>query len=357
MARAQTEEGCADAKAPADCKRESWLPRGPRRAVLVALVIGATLVMGVGACQQVQYGGGGDDEEDWEPPNHPPWFEEGEDEADSDPSTSEGQDEGETKLDMPEEDPGLDECKRVDLLFVIDNSDSMLAEQQNLIASFDAFVSGIQDNLDEANDYHVGVVTSDAYALNEEGCREIGALVTRSSAGECGPFSEGRFITLADELEPSFTCAAAVGGGGDNDEHQLEAAIRAIGPELGQVGGCNEGFSRDDALLVLVLITDEDDGGGALPGSPGGPAQWFDQIVARKGVETNVVVLALAGVLPNACDDLPDESAQVAFRIEDFVEAFTFGEMGDVCSSDYGPFFADALALIHDACLGFTPEG
>src|SRR5690606_36913944 len=132
-------------------------------------------------------------------------------------------------------------------------------------------------------------------------------------------------------------------------------------PELAGPGACNEGFLRDDALLVLVLITDEDDPGAPLPGqgSNGGPDTWFAELVARKGVETNVVVLALAGLPPpNACDyDVPFEGAQVTHRIEQFVERFSYGQMGDVCADDYSGFFAGALGLIHEACINFTPEG
>jgi hypothetical protein len=230
-----------------------------------------------------------------------------------------------------------------------------------LIASFDGFIAGIQANLTEVNDYHIGVVTTDAYALNQEGCRMLGALVTESAAGVCGPWAEGRYVSLADDLASSFTCAANVGPGGDTNEQQIEAALRAIGPELAGPGACNEGFIRDDALLVITLITDEDDPGSPLAGqgSEGDPSSWFAELVARKGLESNVVVLALAGLPPpNACDeDVPFEGAQITWRIEQFVQKFTYGEMGDVCADDYSGFFAAALELIHDACINFTPEG
>src|SRR5690606_34481776 len=148
-------------------------------------------------------------------------------------------------------------------------------------------------------------------------------------------------ISLSDELEAAFTCAADVGGDGNGDEHQAEAALLAISPTLAEPGACNEGFIRDDALLVLVIITDEDDGAVFGQGSPGEPLDWVDEIVARKGVESNVVTLALAGLSPpNACDvDVPFEGAQVAQRLRQFVQAFTYGQLGDVCADDYAPFF------------------
>src|SRR5689334_14671621 len=196
----------------ADPRRLAWLAR--------ALAAAVALAGAAGACQRVPsdaYDGGDDD--GWLKPDLPPWT--NDDGGDGANGETNGES-GEPKLDTPSEMP-LAECTVVDLLFVIDDSGSMLAEQAQLIASFDGFVAGIQENLDEANDYHIGVVTTDAYALNAADCRTLGALVTESADGVCGPWAAGRYISLADDLESSFTCAAHVGDQGEGDEHQLEA--------------------------------------------------------------------------------------------------------------------------------------
>ena len=319
-------------------------------------LLGMGVLALLASCQQITRGTGDTSDDDWQKPP-PPWWQDT-DSGDETPADDESTDDGgPPKLDSSNGLPPTP-CSVVDLLFVIDNSNSMSAEQANLIASFDGFIAGIQANLDEANDYHIGVVTTDAYALNESGCQELGALVTSSAAGPCGPWAAGRYISLADELAPAFTCAGDVGGNGDTDEHQIEAALRAIGPELGAPGACNEGFIRDDALLVLVVITDEDDGAVFDQGSPGEPADWFAEIVARKGIESNVVMLALGGLpLPNACNNaVPFEGAQITYRISSLVDRFSYGQMGDVCADDYSGFFEDSLGIIHDACVNFTEE-
>lgn len=341
--------------------------RGPHLALAFALApagaLALALVPALAGCQQITYVDANDDSS-WQGTSQP-WPEEAGGPGDAGPGDDDGRDgqdeaEDDGKLDMPEDVPAP-ECSAVDLLFVIDNSSSMLAEQQNLIASFDGFIEGIQANLDEANDYHIGVVTTDAYAGNEVGCQSIGALVTQTEGGACGPWAQGRFISLEDPLQEAFTCAGMVGVDGDGDEHPIEAAMNATGTALAEPGACNEGFLRDDALLVLVLITDEDDGGSSIPGhtgSPGGPSTWFQDLVARKGgVESNIVVLALIGVpTPNDCDpNDPFEISSIATRLTNFVNRFTHGAIGDVCTNDYSPFFADSLAIIHDACAGFTP--
>jgi hypothetical protein len=255
-------------------------------------------------------------------------------------------------------------CHLVDLLFVIDDSLSMQGEQDNLVASFDGFIDGMRDYLVDANDFHVGVVTTDAYANNPSECQELGSLVTRSSVGECGPFAEGHnFMTAEDELDQAFACTAKVGIDGDVWEKPMGAAINAMSPEFNAQGACNEGFIRDDALLVLVIISDEDDDppGPVGGGSPGKPGDWFDAVVAQKGEEANVVVLALVGTdgieHPNECPEHNngEEGAEYAHRILGFVDRFSYGYVGDVCADDYDGFFAQTLTLIHSACEGFDP--
>lgn len=246
-------------------------------------------------------------------------------------------------------------CVKVDLLFVVDDSSSMRDEQVNLIASVPTFVQEIELQLAQAEGLHVGVVTTDAYGYNAPGCDVLGGLVTQtggadSSAAVCGPYASGLgFMTQQDDLGQRFACAAQVGTDGDGDERPIDAALAALGPGLAAPGACNEGFSRADALLVLVLITDEEE-----EGSAGDPPQWFDDLVALKGgVETNVVVLSLIGPANPLCMD----AAEVGYRLIDFTQRFTYGSIGRICADNYQPFFHDAIAGIAEACHGFTPSG
>ncbi|HVH97207.1 MAG TPA: hypothetical protein VM869_00790 [Enhygromyxa sp.] len=253
-------------------------------------------------------------------------------------------------------------CEKVDLLFVIDNSVSMVSEHGNLIASFPEFIAGIQSTLGGTDSYHVGVITTDAYQFNDPECRLLGALVTQtggasSSESECGPFLEGRYMTEDDELELGFACIGQVGLGGANDERPMQALELALAEPLQT--GCNAGFLRDDALLVVVIITDEEDDHttlqGKLQGSPGNPEDWFAALAARKSVESNVVVLTLIGGLPeNTCPFPTGSGAEDSPRLRAFTEMFTHGFLGDVCAWSYGPAFAQAVTVIESACEGFT---
>lgn len=261
---------------------------------------------------------------------------------------------------------GTDECKNVDLLFVIDDSGSMGDNQESLIASFPGFVSEIQSKLAGAQSYHIGVVTTEDYYSNEAGCTEIGDLVTKtggpeSSNKDCGPFGGGnrRYLDETDaNLGEKFACIGKVGAGGDDDERVARALLNALDPARNAPGGCNAGFSRLDSLLIVVIITDEDDvpdGCESLDpptncmtyGSGGTPQEWYDEVIALKGgIPENVVVLSLLGLAAdNAC------GAQVAAKLIGFTNRFgERGYKGDVCAASYDGFFAETLPVIDKAC-------
>src|SRR5690606_41723616 len=60
----------------------------------------------------------------------------------------------------------------------------------------------------------------------------------------------------------------------------------------GPAHDCNEGFIRDDAILVVTFITDEDDNQG--DGSAGTPDGWKAALVsAKKGDDAGIVVLEI----------------------------------------------------------------
>ncbi|KIG15639.1 hypothetical protein DB30_05387 [Enhygromyxa salina] len=294
---------------------------------------------------------------------------------------------GPVKLDAPADESGMADagdaghdpgCQFVDLLFVIDNSGSMDDEQANLVGSFPGFIHEIQTQLADADSYHVGVITTDEYEFND-GCDDEGAMViatggSDSSKAVCGPYADGySYMTENDELETAFSCAAKVGTDGDGDERPMQTMQAALSEDMIEPGGCNEGFLRDDALLVIVIITDEEDDheedvctNNAYQGSSGGPAQWFDEVVAAKGgVEQNIVVLSLVGPPgpdPESCPLLDkcvngSDGAEVAERIVAFTTMFTNGFVGQICAPSYETFFAEAVGVISAACENFVPIG
>ncbi|HLT40331.1 MAG TPA: hypothetical protein VK034_28830, partial [Enhygromyxa sp.] len=280
-------------------------------------------------------------------------------------------------------------------------SGSMSDEQQNLINSFPQFIDTIQQTL-MAEDYHVMVVDTDASGgggssttcINGECtctpvpacCDQVCQFSATCNGFPCGMLPGGdcdgtlgagkifdqngmsclpedgpRFITEQDDLTAAFSCAGNVGTYGNGAEEPAHAMMDAVGPELNAVDACNEGFIRDDAILVVTIITDEED----LMKSPGTPAEWYQHLVTVKnGNPEAIVMLGLIGDndLPNgicpAFNPNQGDGAEPSPNLRSFVEMFgDKGVVGSVCAANYGPFFLDAVSVIDVTCDEFDPIG
>jgi hypothetical protein len=152
----------------------------------------------------------------------------------------------------------------VDILFVIDNSNSMDEEQTALLANFDRFID-VLDNLDGGlPDLHIGVVTSDM-----GGCPGIasadGALHVAADSllggdryiSDIGDPATGARITnfpqASTTLTDEFRKIATVGTAGCGYEQHLASMARAF------TNPGNTGFLRATAHLAVVILADEDD--------------------------------------------------------------------------------------------------
>ncbi len=252
-------------------------------------------------------------------------------------------------------------CDKIDFLFVIDNSRSMRSLQLALIRSFEGFIGGVRKDLD-IRDFHIMAVDTDDSSLRERldllsGGRcdvQLGAGRRVDKDGvDCGILGGRRYL-LDDQpdLEGTFSCVAEVGTRGEVRERPVEAMLSALSPELNDQGGCNEGFLRDDALLVVTIITDGDD-----ERSDDGPQQWADALLAVKGGEESSIVLL--GLVGDEADDDECESRDEgpAPRVEKFVSSFSHGLFEHTCEQDYSPFFRQALGYVDPACTQFESDG
>lgn len=270
-----------------------------------------------------------------------------------------GQDGG---VDQPDDDDDDDDsdapqvdCDKVDFLFVIDNSGSMFAHHTNLVDNASVFTDGIERVIAQKTDLHVGVVTTDVYAGTDDECHVLGGLVSRTSGAHsseqpCGPFVEGNYMTEQDELVEDFGCTALVGTQGNNIEKPMDAMLAAIRDD-GDAAECNAGFLRPDALLVVVVLTDEWDG----PGDPEGDSSQSDADMWRKGLEVAkgsedaVVFVALVNEVPRQCS--PGHEINDGTPLVAFAESLPFGFVGSICG-DYAETFTQALDVVAAACAG-----
>src|SRR5262249_47896547 len=141
------------------------------------------------------------------------------------------------------------------ILFVVDDSSSMLTVQQNLVANFPVFINVLRSLPTGLPDLRVAVTTTSmgagAFTGSVPGCGnpQNGAFITVSRADPACTLGSARWMdaTTIDK----FACIAQVGADGCGFEHQLAAARAAIEH--------NPDFVRSGAYLAIVWITNEDD--------------------------------------------------------------------------------------------------
>jgi hypothetical protein len=222
---------------------------------------------------------------------------------------------------------------RVDILWVIDNSNSMGAEQDTLAAGFQSFAMELENT---GTDFHLGVITTTFLYGDTNRGKLIG---------------EPAYITPDDDYLRLFPERVKVGVDGDGKEKGLEAAAWALSSVMTEGVGPNAGFLRPDAHLLVVFVSDEDDCSdeGALDGLVN-PSCYnrADELVAVDeyvaSIETSkdwdeTGKVQLAGIVgPNsssACDyAVPGSRYMEAARL-------TGGLVGDICQPDWSDMLYD----------------
>ena len=168
--------------------------------------------------------------------------------------------------------------RNLDLLFVVDDSNSMLREQSQMARHFRTMIEVLEGLPDGGlPNLHIGVVSTDVGPA--AGCPEprvpAGELRNQPNPSDqaelsgCAGPRDRYLIDVLDEesgarevnypadstLADSFACIATLGAQGCRFEAPLEAMRRALAPD----NLANQGFLRDNALLAIVILSDEDD--------------------------------------------------------------------------------------------------
>lgn len=159
---------------------------------------------------------------------------------------------------------------KIDILFVVDNSGSMAANQERVATDLPVFVAELQKSGGVTNSFRVAVTTTSVYSAYEY--FNTVAYYYYPQAGWLmdiplvdGGVSNQRYLDDTDpELVPRFALAmTAVGIDGSGQETPLEATRialeNAVAPPEADGGPANHGFLRDGARLMVVAVSDEDD--------------------------------------------------------------------------------------------------
>jgi len=167
----------------------------------------------------------------------------------------------------------------LDLLFVVDDSSSTADKQANLAANFPNLINVLNTSANGLPNLHLGVVSTDLGTLDATGatgpmigsgpgaCSGTGkgGILQLGSAGNMvtGKFvsdvrdttTGGRIANYTGQLADVFSAMTQLGSNGCGFEQTLEAAEIALSTST----TANAGFLRQNALLGIVVVTDEDD--------------------------------------------------------------------------------------------------
>jgi hypothetical protein len=272
-------------------------------------------------------------------------------------------------VDWPDAAPSA-VCDKMDILFVIDNSGSMGQEQDNLAANFPHFISVLESftNADgDLIDYHVGVTTTGVSKSYQTQTIPGWPNLSQSQSGDDGQLQAkpacnmtNRWLARGEaDVASKFSCAASVGTSGPATEMPLEGLRLALTDRMAD--GANAGFLRDDALLAVVILTDEDDCsrsdnhftlalGESLCGAPTPVASYVAAIDDVMGDRDRWAAAIIAGVGPGSCSsDLGN--AQEATRLLDFAAQVGPNAItSSICEGDLATPLSQAMAVFQQAC-------
>lgn len=277
----------------------------------------------------------------------------------------------------PDGTPASEECRKMDLIFVIDDSGSMEEEQTNLRNNFPMFadlLNAYTISTGETLDYRAAITTTGITANITIQPPQIPGFppippIASPQTGLDGKFRQACGMTRPwlERTDPSmastFACAANVGTGGPAIEMPLRAS------QLASMVATNPGFLRNDALLGIVILTDEDDcsrtattfttagdncatNGDTGLQMPQEVVQALDQIKGDRGRWAAAVIAGQTSCTSSFGD------AEEGIRLKQFQQAAGPNVVfGDICGGNLAPALQQALDTFTAACENFPPIG
>lgn len=210
--------------------------------------------------------------------------------------------EGDDSFEVPTDPPS-------DIIFFVDQSCSMDDDARSLGSNFSSFISQLNTY---TTDWHIIVANDD------DGCNNTGVLTTATTN------YVSRFET------------AVTSGGGTWTEAGLTVTANAV--DKTDSSECNAGFLRADALLHIIMVSDE-------------PEQslrswdtYVNQVIAKKGDASKVKFSAVAGDVPGGCRS-GSNSAEPGTGYYEAVNA-TSGEFLSLCST-----WSSSVGVLADASI------
>lgn len=143
---------------------------------------------------------------------------------------------------------GVYEPRKIDVLWIIDNSGSMQTSQEHLANNFQSFI----EKFHSLNfDYHIGVGATDAW----KNIFDPTLSFSRLRDGADSTSHSGLFVIDKNTIDPikTFMINAKLGIRGSGDERAFQSLQATLNDKN------NVNFRREDAFLAIIIVSDEDD--------------------------------------------------------------------------------------------------
>lgn len=226
---------------------------------------------------------------------------------------------------------------KVDILWIIDNSASMLQPQRNLSSQLSSLVSTLNSL---KMDYHMAVVTTSLGGTNPDGGKFLGT---------------PKYVTSSTpDLVNNLASRMVIGEGGSNNERGLESMSIALSPSY--LANEGKGFLRSDALLVVIALSDEDDKS-AVTDPVNYYTNFLDQLKAPWVDGSRSWMFNFIGVLANsaACSTFSNY-AEPGLIYMDLV-AKTLGTKESICNNNLSGAVSNIRARIYQILTDFKLSG
>jgi hypothetical protein len=236
----------------------------------------------------------------------------------------------------------------IDLVFAVDNSSSMQEEigdfRMNVWPQFAMALLEVSGGV-SGEPFRVAVL---------DACPNPATYHVRGRSGACN-FDSGmawmdsdsanlieEFQCVGDIWDEDSTCT-----GNNDDEQPASAAAASFESPWIDPGSLNEGFLRNDALLIVIAITDEDE----QPVPAADADMVYQRLIKAKGDDPKkMVFLGIGG--SRDCDG-PYGSADHAEKLEEITGLFMESDRGlfwDLCEGSLEEGLTEAMSVIDTAC-------
>ncbi len=253
-----------------------------------------------------------------------------------------------------------DECSKMDVVFVIDDSGSMQGKQEKLRANFPKFVDVLDAFRTKSGarlDYRLAVTSTDTERADYKTGGRGGFVTTPVST--CSPGPPRTWLERTDVgVASAFACRAGLGVKGTAEERPLQALFLALTDRLDDH---NRDFLRSDALLSFLILSDEEDSGLDNP-TPVGLVRKLDQVKQLRGRWAGAVISGPEKETCNGGALSATGGGNAAPRLHDFVKQSASPATGksnviwrSVCQDTFDVAVKDALDTFTLACLNLPP--